>query len=98
MIDMAAYMREYRARGRDITRRPPTRARQRIDHVKKPRRVPAGPQHVPGHHASTGETIIRDETIRHELRDGSGLMWPERAIGDPKAMAAEVTAALRRAK
>jgi hypothetical protein len=33
---------------------------------------------------------------RHELRDGSGKMWPERAIGrDPSANTVEVEAALR---
>jgi hypothetical protein len=91
--NMAAYMRQYRADNRDSSRyrqaKPTPNSAGRVAH------------HVPGHNAARtdGEPILRDEMIRRELRDGSGLMYPERVTGDhwrPDAISAELEAALLR--
>jgi hypothetical protein len=89
--DMAAYMRAYRANGRDITRPAPQRQNKSAGRVA---------HHVPGHNTGSvlGEAaLLRDEIRRHELRDGSGvLMYPERVTGRSEAIPAEIEAAILR--
>ena len=71
--DMASYMRKYRAQGKDTSQ-----YRQRA-----PKSAGRVANHVPGHNArSIGEQTLRDEVRRGELRDGSGLMWPEADTGE----------------
>jgi hypothetical protein len=83
----AEYMREYRARGLDTSRSRTRKSSSNIVRVVRPSNdVPAAAQD-------------EYQYMRHELRDGSGLMWPERVKDSETPYSdanAEIDAAERR--